>query len=58
MHLDTWAEISLLVFGGIFSLIAVGLLGAMAFALTKLGEAIGHGDSQTRPGHCQSDRYH
>ncbi len=36
MHLETWAEISLLLFGGIFSLIAVGLLGAMAVALTKL----------------------
>lgn len=36
MHLETWAEISLLIFGGIFSLIAVGLLGAVALALTKL----------------------
>ena len=36
MHLDTWAEIALLIFGGIFSLITVGLLGAIAFALSKL----------------------
>ena len=36
MHLQTWAEISLLIFGGIFSLITVGLLGAIAFALSKM----------------------
>ncbi len=36
MHLETWAEISLLIFGGLFSLVTVGLLGAIAFALSKL----------------------
>ena len=36
MHLETWAEISLLIFGGLFSLITVGLFGAIAFALNKL----------------------
>ena len=36
MHLQTWAEISLLIFGGLFSLVTVGLLGAIAFALSKL----------------------
>ncbi|MGI4787263.1 MAG: hypothetical protein ACRYFS_00285 [Janthinobacterium lividum] len=36
MHLQTWAEISLLIFGGLFSLITVGLLGAIAFALRKM----------------------
>lgn len=36
MHLETWADISLIVFGGIFSIITVALLGVMAFALTKL----------------------
>ena len=36
MHLETWAEISLLIFGGLFSLVTVGLLGAIAFALAKL----------------------
>ncbi len=36
MHLETWAEISLLIFGGIFSLVTVGLLGAIAFAVSKL----------------------
>ncbi len=36
MHLDTWAEISLLIFGGLFSLITVALFGAIAFALNKL----------------------
>ncbi len=36
MHLETWAEISLLIFGGIFSLVTVGFLGAIAFALSKL----------------------
>lgn len=36
MHLETWADISLVVFGGIFSLISITLLGAIAFALTKL----------------------
>ena len=36
MHLQTWAEIALLIFGGIFSLITVGLLGAIAFALSKM----------------------
>jgi uncharacterized protein YoxC len=36
MHLQTWAEISLLIFGGIFSLVTVGLLGAIAFALSKM----------------------
>ena len=36
MHLQTWADISLIFFGGLFSIIAVSLLGVMAFALTKL----------------------
>jgi len=36
MHLETWAEISLLIFGGLFSLITVALFGAIAFALNKL----------------------
>ena len=36
MHLETWAEISLLIFGGIFSLVTVALLGAIAFAFSKL----------------------
>jgi uncharacterized protein YoxC len=36
MHLETWAEISLLIFGGIFSLVTVGLLGVIAFAASKL----------------------
>lgn len=36
MHLETWAEISLLIFGGLFSLITVVLFGAIAFALNKL----------------------
>ena len=36
MHLDTWAEISLLIFGCLFSLITVGLFAAIAFALSKL----------------------
>lgn len=36
MHLETWADISLIFFGGLFSIIAVSLLGVMAFALTKL----------------------
>ncbi len=36
MHLETWAEISLLIFGGLFSIITVGLLGAIAFALSKM----------------------
>lgn len=36
MHLQTWAEISLLFFGGLFSIITVSLFGVMAFALTKL----------------------
>lgn len=36
MHLQTWADISLIFFGGLFSIIAVALLGVMAFALTKL----------------------
>lgn len=36
MHLETWAEISLLIFGGIFSLFTVGLLGAIAVALSKM----------------------
>ena len=36
MHLQTWADISLIFFGGLFSIIAVVLLGVMAFALTKL----------------------
>ena len=36
MHLQTWAEISLLIFGGLFSIITVALFGVMAFALTKL----------------------
>lgn len=35
MHLQTWAEISLLVFGGLFSLVTVALMGAIAFALSK-----------------------
>lgn len=36
MHLETWAEISLLIFGGLFSLVTVGLLGAIALAISKL----------------------
>ncbi len=36
MHLQTWADIALVFFGGLFSLIAVALLAVMAFALTKL----------------------
>jgi uncharacterized protein YoxC len=36
MHLQTWADISLIFFGGLFSIIAVSMLGVMAFALTKL----------------------
>ncbi len=36
MHLETWAEIALLIFGGLFSLITVALFGAIAFALNKL----------------------
>lgn len=36
MHLQTWADISLIFFGGLFAIIAVSLLGVMAFALTKL----------------------
>ena len=36
MHLQTWADISLIFFGGLFSIIAVVLLAVMAFALTKL----------------------
>ena len=36
MHLETWAEISLLIFGGLFSLVTVGLLGAIAVAISKL----------------------
>jgi uncharacterized protein YoxC len=36
MHLETWAEISLLIFGGIFSLVTVGLLGVIALAISKL----------------------
>lgn len=36
MHLQTWADISLIFFGGLFSIIAVSLLGVMAFALAKL----------------------
>ena len=36
MHLETWAEISLLIFGGLFSLVTVGLLGVIAFAISKM----------------------
>ena len=36
MHLETGAEISLLIFGGLFSLITVVLFGAIAIALNKL----------------------
>jgi|GEM_PF-1255123 len=41
MHLETWAEISLLIFGGLFSLITVALFGAIAFALNKLVTLLG-----------------
>ncbi len=36
MHLEPWADFCLVFFGGFFSIIAVGLLGAIAFALNKL----------------------
>jgi len=36
MFMERWAEITLLLFGGIFSLVTVGLLGAIAFALSKM----------------------
>lgn len=40
MHLETWADISLVIFVAIFSLIAVAALLIMAFALIKLQTAI------------------
>lgn len=36
MHLETWAEISLLIFGGLFSLVTVAFLGVIAFAASKM----------------------
>ena len=36
MHLETWAEISLLIFGGLFSLVTVAFLGVIALAVSKL----------------------
>ena len=40
MHLDTWADVSIVVFMAIFSLIAVGALVVMAIAVSKLQQAV------------------
>ncbi len=49
MHLETWAEISLLIFGGLFSLVTVGLLGAIAFAVSKLASLLEKGLDKVDP---------
>ena len=49
MHLQTWAEISLLIFGGIFSLITVGLLGAIAIALSKVAALLDKATNKLDP---------
>ena len=40
MHLEPWADASLLIFGAIFSLIAVGALAVLAFAITKIQQQL------------------
>ena len=49
MHLETWAEISLLIFGGLFSLVTVGLLGAIALAISKLANLLEKGLDKVDP---------
>lgn len=49
MHLETWAEISLLIFGGLFSLVTVGLLGAIALAISKLVSLLEKGLDKVDP---------
>ena len=49
MHLETWAEISLLIFGGLFSLVTVGLLGAIAVAISKLAGLLEKGLDKVDP---------
>ena len=49
MHLETWAEISLLIFGGLFSLVTVGLLGAIAVAISKLASLLEKGLDKVDP---------
>jgi len=36
MHLQTWADFCLVFFGGFFAITTVGLIGVIAFALSKL----------------------
>ncbi len=49
MHLETWAEISLLIFGGLFSLVTVGILVAIAFAVNKLAGLLEKGLDKVDP---------